>query len=170
MLDLLLVKDVEHLGKRGARVRVREGYGRNYLLPTGAAVPASVENIRRVDKVRAQWLAEEATMLTEMKELAGRLAGFSVTLVSKASEAGNLYGSVGVREIAEAAAAGGFPLEQRVLKLASALKMVGNHACPVVLHDEVRLTIEVRVRAEGRGDWIPGHEDADTAPRTPAAG
>lgn len=170
MLDLLLVKDVEHLGKRGARVRVREGYGRNYLLPTGAAVPASEENIRRVDKVRAQWLAEEATLLTEMKELAGRLAGFSVTLVSKASEAGNLYGSVGVREIAEAAAAAGFPLDQRVLKLASAFKMVGNHACPVVLHDAVRLTIEVRVRAEGRGDWIPGHEDADTAPQTPAAG
>jgi large subunit ribosomal protein L9 len=170
MMELLLLKDVEHLGKRGARVTVREGYGRNFLLPTGSAVPATEANIRRVDKVRAQWLAEEATLLAEMKELAGRLAGFSVTIVSKASEAGNLFGSVGVREIALAAAAGGFPLEQRVLRLPTAIKVVGNHACPVVLHDEVRLSIEVRVRAEGRGDWLPGHEDGGAAPAARANG
>ncbi len=160
MVELLLMKDVEHLGKRGSKVRVRVGYARNYLLPTGIAVPASAVNLLRVDKVRAQWLAEEAKLLSEMQELAGRLAGFEITLVAKASDAGNLYGSVGLREITEAAAAKGFPLDARVFRVAAAVKHVGDHSIAVVLHEAVKLSITLKVRAEGRGDWVPGQETA----------
>lgn len=165
MVELLLIKDVENLGKRGSKVRVRTGYARNYLLPQGAAVPATEENLRRVDKVRAQWLAEEAKLLSEMQELAARLAGFEVTLVAKASEAGNLYGSVGVRELVDAVAAKGMPLEARVFRLQNPVKMVGDHSVPIVLHESVKCTIALKVRAEGRGDWVPGQEtDGQAAP------
>ncbi|MSR74714.1 MAG: 50S ribosomal protein L9 [Planctomycetes bacterium] len=158
MVELLLVRDIDHLGKRGMKVRVREGYARNFLIPTGAAVSATADNVRRIEKVRAQWLAEEAKLLAELQELAARLAGFEVTLVAKASEAGNLYGSIGVREIVEASAAKGFPLEARVFKLAGPVKLVGDHAISLVLHDSVQVSMTLKVRAEGRGDWVPGQE------------
>jgi len=158
-MEVLLIKDVERLGKRGALVEVKRGYARNYLLPLGFAVPATEENKRQVEKRRALWLAEEARLLEEVRELAGRLAKVDLKIVEKASETGHLYGSVGEKAIAEALAAAGMPLDPKVVKLEQPLKEVGDYEIQLKLHEEVTVTIPVRVRAEGREDWLPGQEE-----------
>lgn len=157
-MDLLLIRDVEGLGRRGDRVSVRRGYARNHLLPLGFAVRATPDNVRRVEKRRVAWLAEEAKMLEELRELAGHLEALDLTVVEKASETGHLYGSVTEKGIAEAATSAGVPLEPKAVRLESPIKEVGDYRVPVRLHPEVQLEVSVKVRAEGREDWVPGRE------------
>lgn len=173
MIEILLVKDVELLGKRGQRVRVRPGYARNYLLPMGVAVPLTADNIASVEKQRIKWLAEEARLVSEMRELATHVAKVEIRFVEKASESGSLYGSVSEKMIADAATAKGFPLSAKQVRLEHPVKTVGDHEATVRLHEQVSVEILVQVRAEGREDWVPGQEEADGAgeaetPTTPA--
>lgn len=169
MIEILLVENVEQLGKRGQRVKVRPGYARNYLLPMGIAVPVTPDNIARVEKRRVQWLAEEAKLLEAMRELAAHVAKLDLKLVEKASEAGSLYGSVTEKMIADAASAQGIELKAKQVRLAEPIKLVGDYEVTIRLHEEVSVEVPVKVRAEGREDWVPGQEEADeTADETAA--
>ncbi len=159
MMEVLLIKDVERLGKRGSHVTVKSGYARNHLLPLGYAVLANAENRRRIEKVRVKWLAEEAKLLDELRELAGHLAKLDLLIVEKASETGHLFGSVSEKTIAEAVREAGINLDPKVIRLEHHLKEVGNYEVPVQLHEEVQVTVPVRVRAEGREDWLPGQDE-----------
>ncbi len=169
MIELVLIKDIEHLGKRGMKVRVREGYARNFLLPTQAAVPATGDNLRMVEKARVRWLAEEAKLIEELRELAGHIGKLDLTLVAKASEQGNLFGSVTEKTIADAAKQKGVAFEAKTVRLAHHLKEVGDYEVLIHLHEQVQVTIPVKVRAEGRGDWVPAKEAAKAAEAAPAA-
>ena len=159
MMEVLLIKDVERLGKRGTHVTVKTGYARNHLLPLGYAVLANSENRRRIEKDRVKWLAEEAKLLEELRELAGHLAKLDLLVVEKASETGHLYGSVSEKTIAEAIRDAGINLDPKVIRLEHHLKEVGDYEVPVQLHEEVQVTVPVRVRAEGREDWLPGQDE-----------
>ena len=159
MMNLLLIEDVEFLGKRGDHVKVKPGYARNFLLPLDKAVHATEDNLRMVDKARVRWLAEEAKLIEELKELAGHIAKLDLKIVAKASEAGHLYGSVTERDIAAAATAEGVAFQEKAVKLEHALKDVGDYSVPIHLHEQVSLEIPVRVRAEGREDWLPGQDE-----------
>jgi large subunit ribosomal protein L9 len=161
MIELLLIKDVEHLGKRGSRVRVREGYARNHLFPMGAAIPATPENQARVERQRVAWLADEARLIEDLRELAGHIGKLDLRIVMKASESGNLYGSVTDKAIAAAAAEAGIRFEPRAVRLDQPLKMVGDYTVPIHLHEQVSVSIPVRVRAEGREDWLPAAPAAE---------
>lgn len=160
MVELVLIQDIENLGKRGAKVRVREGYARNYLLPMQAALPATSDNLKKVDKARVRWLAEEAKLIEELRELAGHIGKLDLTLVAKASETGHLFGSVTEKSISDAAKAKGVGFEQKAVRLTHSLKEVGDYEVLIHLHEQVEVTIPVKVRGEGRGDWVPGREAA----------
>lgn len=161
-MDVLLVRDVSQLGKRGQRVTVKPGYARNYLLPMGFAIPATAENIRQIDRVRVKWLAEEAKLLEEMRELAGHLEKIeTVRIVEKASETGHLYGSVTDKMVADAVTAKGIEIEPRVVVMEAPFKEVGDYPVTLRLHEEVSVPLKVEVRMEGNEDWLPGQEEAE---------
>jgi len=142
-VELLLIKDVEHLGRVGDPVRVRPGYARNYLLPRGFAAPVTPENLRRLSKERDRRLAEDAETLGALRALGERIAQASVTVEAKIGEEGRLYGSVTALQVAEALAAQGFPVEEHHVRLEHALKERGVHTVSVRLHPEVE--VEARV-------------------------
>lgn len=155
MIELLLVKDIEHLGKRGAKVRVREGYARNYLFPMQAAILSTPENFAHVERQRVKWLGEEAKLIDELRELAGHIGKLDLKIVTKASETGNLYGSVSEKLIAEAGAKAGVRFDAKTVRLTQPIKAVGDYTVLIHLHEQVEVSIPVKVRAEGREDWLP---------------
>ena len=158
MMELLLIEDVANLGKRGQNVRVRNGFARNYLLPLNKAVALTAENKAMVEKARVRWLAEEAKLIGELQELAAKIGQLDLKIVAKSADTGHLYGSVHEKHIAEAAAGSGVPFDVRHVRLEQPLKEVGDYQVLVHLHEQVEVTIPVRVRAEGREDWLPGSE------------
>jgi large subunit ribosomal protein L9 len=160
-----LVEDVENLGKRGEQVSVKPGFARNHLIPLRLAVYISSDNIRMVEKRRVAWLAEEAKLINELKELAGHIGKLDIKIVQKASDSGHLYGSVTEVDIATAAAGAGVAFESKHVKLDHHLKDVGDYEVLVRLHEQVEVTIPVRIRMEGNEDWVPGQElEAEAAP------
>ena len=100
MIDLILMQRVDKLGQMGERVKVRPGYARNYLLPTGKAIRASKSNLERFERERAQLEADNIKRRGEAERVAERVAGLSVIILRQAGESGSLYGSGVSRDIA----------------------------------------------------------------------
>lgn len=158
MIDLLLIDDVPHLGKKGDHVQVKPGFARNFLLPQSKAVFATSDNLKMVEKARVRWLAEEAKLVEELTELASHIEKLELKIVAKASDVGTLYGSVTEREIAAAAADAGVSFDAKYIRLPQPIRDVSDNDILIHLHEKVEVTIPVRVRAEGREDWMPGQE------------
>ena len=107
-MDILLIQDVDKLGKRGDTVSVKPGFARNHLLPSGVAVLPTTANVRRIEKSRKTWLAEERKIVEQASKLAEMLKPVSLLIVEKSSDEGRLYGSVNEKVIAAALSAKGF--------------------------------------------------------------
>jgi large subunit ribosomal protein L9 len=144
-MELLLKHSIEHLGRVGDVVKVRDGYARNYLLPNGFAVPVTKANVADIERARARALQEEQVRIGSLKELAQKLVETSVTIEGRANEEGHLFGSVTATQIAQALREKGFPLEEKQVKLDNPLKEIGVVDVPVVLHLGVEATIKVWV-------------------------
>src|SRR3954464_650877 len=117
MVDLILLERVEKLGQMGQIVKVKPGYARNYLLPQKKAMRATKENMAYFDTQRAQLEATNLQRKSEAEEIAERMKGLAVILVRQAGESGQLYGSVGARDIAEAVTAGGYTVNRSQIVL-----------------------------------------------------
>ena len=109
-MELILLQKVTNLGGLGDKVNVKPGYGRNYLVPQGKAVPATAENIAAFEAKRAEYEAKAKAAHDEAEARKAKLEGASVTIKANASTEGKLFGSVGPRDIAEAFTAAGLPL------------------------------------------------------------
>jgi large subunit ribosomal protein L9 len=148
MMELLLKEDVDNLGVRGEMVRVRPGYGRNFLLPRGLAVQATPGNVKQIEMQRRALLKKEATERTAAEGQAAMLQELTLTFPRKVGEHGVLYGSVTSMDIAEAIKAKGFDLDRRRIQLKDPIKGVGEVEVPVKLHREVTATVRVVVIEE----------------------
>src|SRR3546814_1175553 len=111
-MDLILLQKVQNLGSLGDKVSVKPGYGRNYLVPYGKAVPATAANLADFEQRRAEFEAKANAILAQAQARKAKLEGSSVTITANASAEGKLFGSVSTRDIAEAFTAAGLPLEQ----------------------------------------------------------
>src|SRR5512141_125083 len=111
-MQLILLQKVVNLGGLGDKVNVKPGYGRNYLIPYGKAVPATAANLAQFEARRAEYEAKANEILSAAEAHKAKLEGATVTIKANASTEGKLYGSVGPRDIAEAFTAAGFPLEK----------------------------------------------------------
>src|SRR5512136_679435 len=147
-MKLILREDVENLGKGGELVEVKNGYGRNFLIPRGLAVVANPRNIREVEHQKAVAAAKAAKLKASAQALAKRLADTAITLKRKVGEQDKLYGSVTAMDIAEALAARGLQIDRRSIDLAEPLKTVGEFEVPVKLHHEVAGKAKVKIEAE----------------------
>ena len=144
-MEVVLLQRVEKLGQMGDVVKVRDGYGRNFLLPQGKALRANKANLARFEEQRAQLEARNLELKKEAEALAARLDGKAFVVIRQASDRGSLYGSVSNRDIAEAATAGGFSLERGQIVLDRPIKELGLHPLRVILHPEVDAKITVNV-------------------------
>ncbi len=148
MMELLLKEDVENLGVRGDLVKVRPGYGRNYLLPRGLAVQATPGNRKQIERQRTALLKKEATERDTATQQAELLKDVTLEFARKVGEHGILYGSVTSMDIAEAFAAKGFEVDRRRVSLKDPIKEPGEFEVPVKLHREVTANIKVVVKNE----------------------
>jgi large subunit ribosomal protein L9 len=147
-MKVILREDVPNLGRGGELVEVKPGYGRNYLLPRGLAVPANIKNIREIEHQKAVATAKAAQLRASAEALAKRLGDTPVTLKRKVGEQDKLYGSVTAIDIAEALSQRGLSIDRRSIDLAEPLKTLGEFEVPVKLHHEVAGKVKVKVEAE----------------------
>jgi large subunit ribosomal protein L9 len=147
-MQIILQEDVEKLGTRGQLVDVAEGYARNFLLPRKLGLEATPGNMKRLEKMRAVFAKKEATEKDSAQKLAELLSGVSLTLVRKAGENDQLFGSVTSGDVSEALAAQGYTIEKRKITLADPIKLVGEYEIPVKLHREVSASVKLAVKKE----------------------
>jgi large subunit ribosomal protein L9 len=148
-MKVILTQEVLGLGDPGEVVTVKNGYGRNYLVPRGLAIEATNKNIKTVEAERERISIKAAREAGKVADEAGKLKGTAVTIKARAGESGKLYGSVTNMDIAAALAEMGFDIDRRRIILAEGpLKSLGEHTLPVKLHPHVVVDIQVTVEAE----------------------
>lgn len=144
-MDVVLLERIEKLGQMGDVVSVKNGYGRNFLLPQGKALRATKGNLARFEAERAQLEARNLEAKAEAEAVAEKMNGQQYIAIRSASDAGALYGSVNSRDIAEMATDGGFSVNRSQIILDKPVKELGVHDVRVSLHPEVSATISVNV-------------------------
>lgn len=148
-MDVILLTKVQNLGALGDKVKVKPGYGRNYLVPQGKAVPATEANTAEFEKKRAEYQAKADASRADADARKEKLAEAKVTIGANASTEGKLYGSVGPRDIAEAFTAAGFPLSKsEVIMSEGPLRRTGEFDVVVHLHADVETQVKVVVVPE----------------------
>ena len=148
-MELILLQKVQNLGNLGDKVSVKPGYGRNFLIPYGKAVPATAASLADFEQRRAEFEAKANAILADAMARKGKLDGASVTIKANASTEGKLYGSVGPRDIAEAFTAAGFALEKSEVVMGEGpIRRTGESDVLVVLHADVELTLKVVIEPE----------------------
>jgi large subunit ribosomal protein L9 len=147
-MKLILKETIEHLGLIGSEVSVAKGYARNYLLPQGKAVLATPQNRKMMEQAKAKFEIQIAKEKENAQEMAGRLEGVAVTIAAKVSEEERLYGSVQVRDIADALEKKGIEVEKRMILLAEPIKELGTFQVPIRVYADVEPEITVEVVAE----------------------
>ena len=145
---LILTQEVTGLGSAGDTVEVKGGYARNYLLPRGLAIVATRGAQKQVAGLRRARAARDVATLDEAKQVAGQLAGLTITVPAKAGNGGRLFGSITTADVVAAVtAAGGPSLDRRRVELPSSIKSTGAHTVTVRVHPEVSATLAIEVVA-----------------------
>jgi len=145
-MQVILLQKVRNLGDLGDQVKVRPGYGRNFLVPKGYALPATPENVKVFEERRSELMAASQERLDRARGRAEKLGGSSFVVAMRASDEGKLYGSVGPQEIVDAVAEEGHELDAREVVLPDGpLRTIGRFQAVIQLHAEVETEIEVVV-------------------------
>jgi large subunit ribosomal protein L9 len=147
-MKLILTTDLPHVGKVGQVVDVANGYGRNYLIPRGFAIPATPSNERSLAQQQKARSAREARDKAEAEALAEQLQALALSIAKKTGEGERLYGSVTSMDIAALLKGRGIILDRRRIVLETPLKTLGAHKVPIRLHAEVVAEVEVAVTKE----------------------
>ncbi len=148
-MEVILLQKIANLGDIGDRVKVRPGYGRNYLLPGGKATLATAENVAKFESRRAELEAKAAADLGNARTRAEALKDFRLSITAKAGSEGKLFGSIGTTDIAEACQQAGHAIERAEVRLPGGpIRMVGEHAITLHLHSDVDVEVPLTVIAE----------------------
>ncbi|MCL8383122.1 MULTISPECIES: 50S ribosomal protein L9 [Xanthobacter] len=167
-MDVILLERVAKLGQMGEVVKVKDGFGRNYLLPNGKALRATKANKERFETMKIELEARNLERRKDAEAVAEKLAGQAVIMIRQAGESGQLYGSVSTRDIAEGFTANGFSLDRGQIVMNHPIKTLGLHVVPVSLHPEVEVTVQVNVarnaeeaERQARGEDVRTARDED---------
>ena len=148
-MELVLLQKVKNLGNLGDKVRVKPGYGRNFLIPQGRAVPATEANVAEFEKRRSEYEAKANDVMSAADARKASLDGASITIKANASAEGKLFGSVGPRDIAEAFSAAGKPLQKSEVVMGEGpIRHTGEFEVHVHLHADVHTVVKVIVAAD----------------------
>ncbi len=144
-MEVILLERVAKLGQMGETVKVRDGFARNFLLPTGKALRANAANKARFESERASLEARNSERKSEAQKIADQLDGKTFIVVRSAGETGQLYGSVAARDIAEIISNEGFSVGRNQVDLNQPIKSIGLHEVTLHLHAEVEITVTINV-------------------------
>lgn len=148
-MELILLEKVQNLGDLGDTVRVKPGFGRNYLLPQGKAVPATAENVARFEAQRAELEKAAQEKLSGAEQRAAALQDVTITITANASEEGKLYGSIGPREVSLALEEAGHEVNKsEVIMGEGPVRFTGEFDIHLQLHADVEVHIKLIVEAE----------------------
>lgn len=148
-MEVILLEKISNLGPMGARVKVRPGYGRNYLLPKGKAKPATPENVAAFEAMRAELEQAAADTLAGAEARRERLTDLQISIAARAGEEGKLFGSVGTADIAEAITAAGIPVERHEVRLPNGVyRQIGEYDVELHLHSDVDTTVRLVITPE----------------------
>jgi len=162
-MEVILLERVNKLGQMGEVVKVRDGYARNFLLKRGKALRATSENRTRFDGMKADLEARNLQAKGEAAKVAEKIEGKNIVVIRQASEAGQLFGSVTVRDIVMAFEADGVALARPQVQLDAPIKTIGKHTVTVAVHPEVEVPITVTVaRSQDEAERINRGEDIST--------
>jgi len=148
-MDVILLTKVANLGNIGDRVKVKSGYGRNFLLPKGKATLATPENVKRFEARRAELEKIARDQFQDAESRAAAFKDFKLQITAKAGTEGKLFGSIGTADIAEACTAQGHKLARAEVRLPTGpLRTVGDHTITLHLHTDIDVQLPVVITAE----------------------
>ncbi len=148
-MNVILLEKVQNLGDLGDKVNVKSGYGRNYLIPKGIAVPATSENVGKFETRRAELESIAAEKLAAAENRKQSISGLVVEITHNAGEEGKLFGSIGTADIAEAISSRGVEVSKREVKLPNGpIRQVGDYEIEIEIHSDVVATVTIKVSAD----------------------
>jgi large subunit ribosomal protein L9 len=148
-MEVILLQKVANLGNIGDRVKVKPGFGRNFLLPQGKAALATAANVAKFEERRAELEKRAADDLAAARTRAARLEGHALTITAKGGGDGKLCGAIGSADFAEALSADGIDVERSEVRLPGGpIRLIGEHHVKVHLHSDVEVDLTVTVAAE----------------------
>jgi large subunit ribosomal protein L9 len=144
-MEVILLERIAKLGQMGDVVRVKDGFGRNFLLPQGKALRATEANRAKFETMKVDLQAQNLATKAEAEKIGSKLDGKNYPVIRQASETGQLYGSVSPRDIAMLLTENGFEVDRGQIALNMPIKTIGQHKVPVQLHPELEVTITINV-------------------------
>ena len=148
-MQVILLENIRNLGELGDSVSVANGYGRNFLLPKGKAVPATKDNVEKFEARRAELEKKAADILAAAQAKAAQIAELSVSIEAHSGDEGKLFGSVGTKDIADAISSAGVAVEKHEVRLPTgALRNTGEFEISIHLHSNVNAVLKLTVVAQ----------------------
>lgn len=148
-MEVILLEKVENLGGIGDKVKVKPGYGRNFLIPHGKAKLATADNLAEFEALRAELEAKAADELKQAQERATKIEALKLVIPAKAGSEGKLFGSIGTIDIAEAATKAGVEISRSEVRLPEGpIRTAGDHTIEIHLHSDVNVEVPVFVDTE----------------------
>lgn len=148
-MDVILLDKVGKIGQIGDKVTVKPGFGRNYLVPQGKAVPATEQNLKEFEARRAELEAAAAAKVAEAEKRGEKLQDMVITLTANAGDEGKLFGSIGTKDISDAVTAAGVEIDKSEVRLPEGtLRELGEYDVDIQLHADVVKTIKLHVIAD----------------------
>jgi len=148
-MDIILQEKIANLGDLGDKVSVKPGFGRNFLIPKGKAIPATPEKIAEFEQRRAELEKKAAAVLDTAKSRADAIGKLDVSIVQKAGDEGKLFGSVGTADIAAAVTQAGVEIQKQEVRMPDGvIRHIGEHNIDLQIHSDVVTTITVKIVAE----------------------
>ena len=161
-MEIILLQKINKLGNIGDTVKVKPGFGRNYLIPSGKALRATKENKKVFETTKAKLLEENKDEIKKAEKIKAEVESLDLSIVRSASDTGMLYGSVTTRDIANLIGENGITLSRRQIALDKPIKELGLFDMSVILHPEVESKIKLKV-VRSLGDTTPDIEDKKNA-------
>lgn len=147
-MNIILLENIEKVGVKHDVVKVKDGYGRNYLLPKGMAIVANKVNLAKLEGMKKQASKKEAVIIAAFRETAAKFAGKKLKITAKAGETGRLFGSVTAQHIANALSALGVEADKRIIEMPDEVKELGTYTATVKFHPEVEQEVKFEVVSE----------------------
>ena len=147
-MNIILLDHIEKVGAKHDVVKVKDGYGRNYLLPKGLAIVANKVNLAKLDGLKKQGAKKEAAIVAAFKEIAAKFAGVKLKIAAKAGESGRLFGSVTAQHISNALKELGVEADKRIIEMPDEVKELGSYTATVKFHPEVEQEVKFEVVSE----------------------
>jgi large subunit ribosomal protein L9 len=151
-MQVILLDYIEKVGDKHEVVTVKDGFGRNYLIPRGLAMVANKANMARLDGMKKQYAKKESAKIAIYQGYASQVAGKTLKIVAKAGDSGRLFGSINAQHLVDAIKALGVDVEKRMIAMPDEVKELGSYTATLTYHPEVVAEIKFKVVAEGAGD------------------